>query len=320
MNRSQRASRARSRRIHAETPTDLSSDSDDLFATVYEQSQRVLGPTCGFYVVTYDSERDLARLAYCVDGGVTTKPAHAFEAARCDAIRDRCVTFDDKFALTVADGVINSIAAPMIRNGVVLGCFGAFSREPRVFDERDANAMVAIAALCALILENAQLHEKLRTLSLTDPLTNMPNRRHMAMFLEKEFAAARRGRQLSVLLFDLDHFKQYNDQQGHQAGDAALQAFANVLIANTRAMNLAVRYGGDEFITILADTDRRGALTHAKRIMLEMEKDPLLAKAGVRACVGVASYDPTMNSFEDLIRSADRDLYSRKDARRTIGV
>src|SRR5688500_2336077 len=315
MNRNQRAGRARTLLNEAPQPTHSFTDSDDLFATIYEQSQRVLGPTCGFYVITYEPHGDLARLAYCVDRGVVTKPAITFPAVTCDAIRERRVTLNDGFARTVADDVLNSISTPMIRNGVVLGCFGAFSRDARSYDHRDVNAMIAIAELCALIIENAQLHEKLRALSLTDPLTNMPNRRHMAMCLEREFAAARRGHELSLLLFDLDHFKQYNDLKGHQAGDAALQAFANVLITNTREMNLAVRYGGDEFVSILADTDSRGAMAQAERILGAMAADPLLAAGGVQACVGIASYQPSMNTFEDLIRAADRDLYVRKSAR-----
>jgi diguanylate cyclase (GGDEF)-like protein len=87
------------------------------------------------------------------------------------------------------------------------------------------------------------------------------------------------------------------------------------LISNTREMNLAVRYGGDEFISILADTDRHGAMTQADRILRAMAADPLLAAGGLQACVGIATYDPSMNTFEDLIRAADRDLYVRKSAR-----
>ncbi|MGQ0813879.1 MAG: GGDEF domain-containing protein [Gemmatimonadota bacterium] len=306
--------------MEVETAPPTSAKSDDLFATIYEQTQRVLGPTCGFYVITYEADRDLARLAYFVDRGIVTTPDVVFSASQCDAIRDRRVLINDSFARVVCDDVVSSISAPMIRGEVVLGAFGAFARETRFYDARDANAIEAIAQLCALILENARLHEQLHALSLTDPLTEMPNRRHMAIFLEKEFAAARRGRKLSVLLFDLDHFKEYNDREGHQAGDAVLRAFARVMIGQTRAMNLAVRYGGDEFITILADTDRRGALTHADRIIREIARDPLLRIAGVQASVGVAAYEAGMNSFEDLIRAADRDLYARKGARKKIGV
>src|SRR5699024_8654157 len=129
------------------------------------------------------------------------------------------------------------------------------------------------------------------------------------------FAAARRGRKVSVLIFDLDHFKVYNDHAGHQAGDRVIQAFASVMLADTRAMNLAARYGGGEVITILAGTDRRRAQAHADRIWRAVETDALLASAGIQASVGIATYSPDMASGEDLIRTADRDLYSRKSAR-----
>jgi diguanylate cyclase (GGDEF)-like protein len=138
------------------------------------------------------------------------------------------------------------------------------------------------------------------------------------MFLEKEFAAARRGRRLACILFDLDNFKSYNDTAGHQAGDEALHAFGEVLHTQTRAMNLAARYGGDEFITILADVDRAGALTHAERIAEAVEQHPLLQSAGIRTSAGVAVYDLRMSSPADLIRAADADLYARKAIRRVL--
>lgn len=433
----------------------ISPKSGDLFNTMHEQTQRVLGASCGFFVITYDSDRDVARLAYFVDGSNVSAPAVLFSAAHCEAIMARRAVINDGFARIVSHDVVNSITVPMVRHGVILGAFGAFASEERVYDERDAKALEAIAELGALALENARylveiqkarkeserleeigraisgslelskvleriveaaidlveadtatvwlkcgereleaamtaglsgpslglripiglhelntigatvsvpleadgqllgalsvthdarmrfslsdtrllerlsyqaaiavanarLHERLHALSLTDPLTEMPNRRHLDIFLAKEFEAARRGRQVSVLLFDLDHFKEYNDRRGHQAGDDVLRNFARILVAHTRKMNLAARYGGDEFITILADTDTYGARAHAERMMREIERDPALRRAGVRASVGVASYDTSMDSFEDLIRAADSDLYLRKAARGAI--
>jgi diguanylate cyclase (GGDEF)-like protein len=170
----------------------------------------------------------------------------------------------------------------------------------------------------AIAVANARLHEQIIGLSLTDPLTGLPNRRHLEMFLEKEFAAARRGRRLAVILFDLDNFKGYNDTAGHQAGDEALRAFGDVLLAQTRAMNLAARYGGDEFITVLADVDRAGALTHAERIAEAVGQHALLNGANIRTSAGVAIYDPRMESPAELIRAADADLYARKAIRRVL--
>jgi diguanylate cyclase (GGDEF)-like protein len=83
-------------------------------------------------------------------------------------------------------------------------------------------------------------------------------------------------------------------------------------------MNLAARYGGDEFITVMADVDRAGALTHAERIAEAVEQHPLLIGANIRTSAGVAIYDPRMGSSAELIRAADADLYARKAIRRVL--
>jgi diguanylate cyclase (GGDEF)-like protein len=457
---------------------------DDLFATIYQQAQNVLAKVCGFYVVTYDDERELVRLVYFVDRGKVREPGATYDVKLCNAVCEGRPIINCDFTHQIADGVVSSICVPMSRNGVVLGAFAAYARTDHVYDARDAKALLAIAEIGAIALENmrfvieieksrreavrveeigraisaslettevlrrvveaavdllgadsatvwlmrgddeveaamsagevaapvgtvlrvpralrrrllekegrpyfvfeeakdsnelssemrevaqtqsrlavaliaheevlgalsighkekkrysdadihllerlsfsasaavanARLHEQIRALSLTDSLTNMPNRRHLDMFLEREFAAARRGRRLSVLIFDLDHFKEYNDRAGHPSGDLVLRNFGSLLLAHTRAMNLAARYGGDEFVAILADSDQEGAEAHAERIMDEIDKDPYLAAAGVRASIGVATYNPEMTSFHDLIRAADRDLYVRKAARPT---
>jgi diguanylate cyclase (GGDEF)-like protein len=134
--------------------------------------------------------------------------------------------------------------------------------------------------------------------------------------LEREFAAAQRGRPLTVLLVDADNFKYYNDRAGHQAGDEALRAVATTLAGQTRAMNLAARLGGDEFVAVLSGSDREGGLVHAARIGHAIEANPLLGPIGVRATIGVASFDASMTSPDDLLRAADRDMYAQKSGRR----
>lgn len=212
----------------------------------------------------------------------------------------------------------SALAAPLVAEDRVIGVLSAGHVEPRRYRTEDMRLLERLAYQAAIAVENARLHEQIRTLSLTDPLTGLPNRRHLEIVLEKEFAAARRGRPLTVVLFDLDHFKHYNDAVGHPAGDEALKTFARVLAQETRAMNLAARYGGDEFICVLADADQQGGLTHTARVVEAITCHPILGDIGVSA--GIASFHPDMIGPDQLIHAADRDLYRRKSERDAPGV
>jgi diguanylate cyclase (GGDEF)-like protein len=213
-----------------------------------------------------------------------------------------------------AHPVASAIVVPLVAEDRVIGALGVGHVEARRYRRDDVRLQERLAQQAAIAVANARLHEEIRALSLTDALTGIPNRRHLDLFLEKEFAAARRGRRLTVAIFDLDDFKLYNDQVGHQAGDEALRLFARLLQGETRAMNLAARYGGDEFVSILADIDREGGLAHAGRVVRAVDAHPVLGAIGVSA--GVASFAAAMNSARDLIAAADRDLYLRKAERR----
>lgn len=204
----------------------------------------------------------------------------------------------------------SAVIVPLVGENHVIGVLSIGRMDHRGHSLEEVRLLERLSNQASVAVENARLHEEIRALSLTDPLTGLANRRHLEMFLEKEFAAAQRGRALAVVLFDLDRFKEYNDAVGHQAGDEILRAFARVLTSQTRAMNLGARYGGDEFLAILADTPLDGALIHAGRVADAVVSDPALHGIGVSA--GVASYTRGMSCPEDLIRAADLDLYRRK--------
>ncbi len=172
--------------------------------------------------------------------------------------------------------------------------------------------LARLADQAAVAYENALLHNTVRTLSLTDPLTGLYNRRQLDLHLGQEFAAAKRGRALSVVLFDVDGFKQFNDEEGHLAGDQALAAVGRVLREETRAMNLAARYGGDEFLVVLSDTGPEGAAHHVERIQRRLADDPELRGIGLGLSAGCATFTPGMTRPEDLIREADQALYRNK--------
>jgi diguanylate cyclase (GGDEF)-like protein len=149
-------------------------------------------------------------------------------------------------------------------------------------------------------------------MAFTDILTHLPNRRHARLFLDNEFAAAERGRLLSVVLFDLDYFKRYNDEFGHAAGDAALKAFADILTESTRRMDLSARFGGEEFVSVLAGSDTEGALIFADRIRVVLSNTPLPTGTSLTVSAGVATYHPTMRSPDELLAAADSALYESK--------
>lgn len=210
----------------------------------------------------------------------------------------------------------SAIAVPLVAEGELMGALSVSHTAGRDYSPADVRLLERFAVHAAIAVANARLHEKVRLLSMTDPLTELPNRRQMSIILEKEFAAAERGRSLAVVLFDLDDFKLYNDTAGHQAGDEILRRFGRILERETRAMNLAARYGGDEFICILSDTDHEGGAIHAGRVMRAVRRDDLMSTMGVSA--GIACYEPSMESPEELIRRADRDLYAAKSRRRGV--
>jgi diguanylate cyclase (GGDEF)-like protein len=150
-------------------------------------------------------------------------------------------------------------------------------------------------------------------LALTDELTGLPNRRYVRLTLDREFAAARRGRPLVAVLFDLDRFKLYNDRNGHVAGDMALRAVAQALGSQTRTMNISGRWGGEEFLAVLSSAEIAGALVFVERVKNRLRELQLRGGPLTLSC-GLAAYRPGMRTPEDLLGAADTALYEAKAA------
>jgi putative two-component system response regulator len=147
--------------------------------------------------------------------------------------------------------------------------------------------------------------------ALTDPLTGLPNRRHASVFTETAWGSAVRGRHLSVILFDLDHFKQVNDRHGHSEGDRVLATFADILKRRTRRMDLSARFGGEEFMTILCDCAIDQAETFAQEVATRFAATDF-GWGRVTVSAGVSGIEEGMGSPDVLIAAADRSLYAAK--------
>jgi putative two-component system response regulator len=148
--------------------------------------------------------------------------------------------------------------------------------------------------------------------ALTDPLTGLPNRRHASVFLDAAWAAAIRGRSMALVIFDLDRFKGVNDVQGHAEGDRVLRALGRVLAERTRRMDLSVRYGGEEFMTILMDCKIDQAELFAEQVRARVAALEF-SWGRITLSAGVSAIEQGMGSPDILVAAADRALYAAKE-------
>ena len=159
-------------------------------------------------------------------------------------------------------------------------------------------------------------NQELQRLSSTDRLTGLFNRGHWEEMLRQDYARHRRyERNAALVMFDIDHFKKINDSYGHQAGDAVIQQTAELVRQCTRDADIAGRYGGEEFVVLLPDTDSEGAVTFAERLRQSIEAYEVVHEGrSIRFTVslGIADLSEPTNGYAQLIERADIALYSSK--------
>jgi len=214
--------------------------------------------------------------------------------------------------------VSQDICFPMIAGRAAVGVLGVKNLPALAQEER--KALGAAAALVAIAVRNVQLLEETRERGVRDALTGCVNRAYALEALEKELRRAKRsGRPLSILMFDIDHFKTINDQMGHLCGDALLADVGAQLNRVLRTSDVKCRYGGDEFLVILPDTPAVGAEQVAECVRREIAQ--LVPRSGggsiaISASLGVAVSVPGDLDPTALIARADEALYEAKRAGR----
>lgn len=176
------------------------------------------------------------------------------------------------------------------------------------------------------IVQLERAKNRLRELAVTDGLTSLHNYRHFKEVLCMEIRRAERHKmQLSLIMFDIDFFKQYNDAHGHLAGDKVLQGIATLISSNIRKIDVAARYGGEEFAVILPNTGAENGRFVAEKLRRLVEQYPFPYQEtqpgnSITISVGVASYSGTARTFEALVACADKRLYLAKAKGKNVVV
>lgn len=216
------------------------------------------------------------------------------------------------------------VIVPLKSMDKVVGVLYLYTIPGTRVDDDKKKLFATIGGQLGVAIENARLFEKTKELSLQDPLTGLANRSFMNIELRKTFAMARRTkRPLSLIMLDLDHFKKYNDTYGHPAGDKLLVDIAVIIASIMRETDMVVRYGGEEFLIILPETDSSSAVQIAERIRTTIMQTGLLYAGNdqpshITVSQGVATYDQTMKIDDEdrIIVMADEALYHAKDSGR----
>lgn len=218
------------------------------------------------------------------------------------------------------DGI--GIAAPILFKGELVGMLGIGNIKSSSGNERRFISMVADFA--GVALQNCEHMETAQKEANTDALTGLYNRRY---FFERAIEAAQKAfsynSPLSIFIFDIDHFKKYNDTNGHAEGDYLLKELSRILRENTRGLDIIARYGGEEFIALLPNTDKNGASIYAEKIrkiietytFKHREKQP---SGYVSVSGGVATFPSDGNTIDAVVRCADEALYISKKSGRNM--
>ena len=254
-------------------------------------------------------------------------PSTVFEPSSCWALRTGhphlVVAGDSTAPCAHAAGVKNTyLCIPILAQGETLGILHLQATEgaPHL-ESSDLSLKTTFAGQVGLSVANIKLREALRTQSVRDALTGLYNRRYLEEVLEREVRrAARAAQSLGILMIDLDHFKNFNDTYGHDAGDAVLRETGQFLGKGVRAEDFVCRFGGEEFVVILPTADMKSSQARAERLRSKMRELTVMHQGRslgmITISIGLASFPQHGVSPKELMAAADAALYEAKRAGR----
>jgi diguanylate cyclase (GGDEF)-like protein len=300
-------------------------DFDRVLVTISEQCKTIIDLDT-FYLALYDAEKEELRFPLFIDGGehksIATRSifvtpgmsGHIIRTRASLSIPDASIPEIQALFGTVRAGGIPSravIGVPLMYGDRVLGVMSVQSSQPNAYTAHQVQLMETIAAQSAIAIENARLNGELQLLSITDGLTGAFIFRHLMELGPLEFAKAiRHGRPLSLLFFDIDHFRDFNTNFGHATGNEVLRRVVDQASKCIREIDLFARYGGEEFVIVLPETPPEEALIVAERVRAAIESLRIHVQGrteslGVTISIGVASTTPDSNGFQHLVDAAN---------------
>ncbi len=307
-------------------------DPEKVRHALLEGVQKGLGFDRAFFFIVDEIQKTLAAADMSDSTNVPMGPSTlVVEAAAARPLLERCSSQPDPFLLDQAGApgsdillryldVEQAAVAPIQVQGGLVGLLvsdNAFTKLP--VSETSLQSLAILAAEGSLALENARLFQKTKELATRDALTNVFNRRQLLEALTYEIDRAKRyKRAVAVAMADIDYFKKVNDTLGHLAGDSVLKDVALIIQGASRDADIVGRYGGEEFMTVLPETDVNGGLLYAERVRRAVERygstQVLYPGITLTISIGVSGIAPGEEiAKEALIDKADRALYAAKE-------
>ncbi len=217
----------------------------------------------------------------------------------------------------------SALVCPLVFNDRLIGALAVYDTEPGRFTDDHRRLLDRVSEQAAGVVNNSVVFEQTKRDSLTDPLTGLPNTRFMFVHLSRELARAERLRtEVSLLVMDLDGFKEINDMHGHHAGDRALREVARVLRTGIRPYDICVRYAGDEFVVVLSGCGAEEAMQKQRELQQAIAEIPFEVRPGrfvqLGSSFGSAVFPRDGEAHETLLATADRRMYQDKAQRKVL--
>ena len=301
---------------------------EEAYAIIAKYAARLFTSESGTLSI-FNTARNLLNVTACWGQSETT--AQSFDPKSCWALRRGKVHMHEGDAgvrcthFLLQTGAAASMCVPLIAQSDILGVI-SLVREPdsdktikaaSPFPETKLRLVTAFAEHIGIAMANMHLRETLRYQAIRDPLTNLYNRRFMVESLEREIKRSQRnGSMVGIIMLDIDHFKQFNDSFGHEAGDVILNTLGNYFLTHMRTEDIACRFGGEEFILILPETTRDIICARAEELREGVKKMTVVTKgtsmSHISVSVGISLFPEHGETSDLLLRAADKALYLAK--------